>query len=310
MAVETTDNGNLFSGNLDANTILKMAMAGGNMDGLFGNNNGNGLIGGLILGSLLRNNGNLFGSDGSGVRSATPTDVQNTVGFINTVQDINSARRDIFQSEGNIQAAISAASNQANIQDLQGQIALLNAINSSTSNIGNAIDTVNQNISDHSASVERSITNSTAQSNAGFANIVNALTAGFAGVNSGIAASTYQLSSTTRDDGDKTRAAIQALSDKISAQEIADLQRQLGVAQTAVLESNLDSRLAQRSRETEVNVTNNINQNSLMQQQQQQQYIQTGLLQQLIGEIQRNNQSIVNLGSMTGNTQAATNVRT
>ena len=36
---------------------------GGGGDGMFG---GGGLIGGLILGSLLRNNGNLLGGDGAG----------------------------------------------------------------------------------------------------------------------------------------------------------------------------------------------------------------------------------------------------
>jgi hypothetical protein len=41
-------------------TPAGMMMSGG--DGLFG---GGGLIGGLILGSLLRNNGNLFGADGT-----------------------------------------------------------------------------------------------------------------------------------------------------------------------------------------------------------------------------------------------------
>ena len=47
-------------------TPAGMMMSGG--DGLFG---GGGLIGGLILGSLLRNNGNLFGGgDGAGAAGA------------------------------------------------------------------------------------------------------------------------------------------------------------------------------------------------------------------------------------------------
>ena len=46
-------------------TPAGMMMSGG--DGLFG---GSGLIGGLILGSLLRNNGNLFGNDGAGAAGA------------------------------------------------------------------------------------------------------------------------------------------------------------------------------------------------------------------------------------------------
>ena len=46
-------------------TPAGMMMSGG--DGLFG---GSGLIGGLILGSLLRNNGNLFGNDGGAAAAA------------------------------------------------------------------------------------------------------------------------------------------------------------------------------------------------------------------------------------------------
>lgn len=295
---------------------LEQLVKGAGMQNLFGTGGDNtgGLVGGLILGSLLRNNGNLFGGNGDvygGVRPATPVDVQNTVGFINTIQDINSARRDIFQAEGNVQAAISAASNSLNTQSLQGQIALLSAINNSTQATGNGIDSVNQNISDHTAQLARDV-NSLAMSTANnfamtnqnmssaAAGLTNLLSTGFAAINQNVTNGTYQTAQAIRDDGDKTRALIQSLS-------TADLNRQITVAQNEISELRNRAAVVDNGH----NITMNVNQNQMQMQQQQQAILQTSLLQGLLGEIQRNTQSVVNLGTMSGSagTQTASNTK-
>ena len=60
-------------------------------DGLFGAGGG-GLIGGLILGSLLRNNGNLFGGDGAAggaVLRSPPEQVQANMSIMQTLGAID-----------------------------------------------------------------------------------------------------------------------------------------------------------------------------------------------------------------------------
>jgi hypothetical protein len=101
MAVETTGT----TTGADIINFLKENNMGGILGGT-GTDGSSGIIGGLILGSLLKNNGNLFNGDSSSAHNtnaATPMDVQGSIGFINTIQDINSARRDIFQSQGVLQ---------------------------------------------------------------------------------------------------------------------------------------------------------------------------------------------------------------
>jgi len=95
------------------------------------------------------------------------------------------------------------------------------------------------------------------------------------------------------------------LSDKISNQEIASLNRQLSDANAAVIELRNEGRI----RDSGVNVTNNINQNTMMQQQQQQIASLANATTLLLGEVQRNTQSVVNLGTMTGSNQTAANTR-
>lgn len=120
---------------------------------------------------------------------------------------------------------------------------------------------------------------------------------------------TYQVTSAVRDDGDKTRALI-------TAQNEANLQRMLTVAENALLEQ----RAVNRSREVEVNVTQSVNQNQNQlqtQAQQQQQFLITNnLLNQLLSQAQiaqATNQSLIigNSGDVRGGPQTAnpTNVR-
>ena len=71
-----------------------MIMGGGGGDGLFGAGGG-GLIGGLILGSLLRNNGNLFGNDGA-VAGAT----------LRNPPEQNQANMDLMQAVGAVDKSV------------------------------------------------------------------------------------------------------------------------------------------------------------------------------------------------------------
>ena len=100
------------------------------------------------------------------------------------------------------------------------------------------------------------------------------------------------------NDGDKTRALIQSI-------ETANLNRELAVAQAQLGELRNEGRI----RDSSVNVTNNINQNQLQTQMQQQIGVLTTAVSTLLGEVQRNTQSVVNLGTMTGNAQTANNTR-
>lgn len=98
---------------------------------------------------------------------------------------------------------------------------------------------------------------------------------------------------------EKILAAICALSSKIDANTIANLQAELAEVKSVG-----------RSREVEVNVSQNVNQ----QQAQLQAQAQFGTLRErldaIIAEHQRTQQGIVNLGTMVGNTQSAANTAT
>jgi len=100
--------------------------------------------------------------------------------------------------------------------------------------------------------------------------------------------------------------AIQGVKDQATTFEMNNLQRQLAVADSALL----DERHSRRSRDVEVNVTQQVNQ----QQQQAQFQTQIGSLlaavQGLMVQSSRQAQDIVNLGTMTASgTQAAANTQ-
>jgi len=124
------------------------------------------------------------------------------------------------------------------------------------------------------------------------------MVAGFNSLNTNVLQGTYAVTQSVTDDGDKTRALIQSI-------ETANLQRQLGVAESRLMHQENASLI----RSGNVDVITNVNQNQLQTQQQQQQLATNSLLGQLISTIQHNTNSIVNLGTITGTNQAATAVR-
>lgn len=262
-------------------STLDTLLKGANMGNLFGGQGGTGsdLIGGLILGSLLRNNGNLFGPNGGGAYidpngQKLAIDAAVAAALANANQANNNSMlllKDIQDSSQDIVSTINAAENSVTnavnmgtqtmlIQQLQNQIANLQG----QGELKTAIATTNGNIINEVHEVQSELSSQI--------NVLNTnMLQGFNNVTREISA-----------DGDKTRAMIMANLVTELNNQIADLRTRSAVDAGGV------------------NVTNNINQNQLQMQQQQQAILQSTLLQQLVGEIQKNTQSVVNLGTMSG----------
>ena len=244
-----------------------MAMGG---DGLFGG--GGGLIGGLILGSLLRNNGNLFGGDGNGAGGAVlrspPEQVQ--------------ANMSLMQSIGQVDKAVAVST-----------AAIENSNALQTNALSNQLSQVAQATVAQITGVKETV-------NAGTMVLAQQLN----GVEKSIMENRYELAKDISNDGDKTRALI-------TAQYEATLNRQLGEANAALIELRSQAALAERTRGVEVTTTNNINQMQ-QQQQQQAQYGQlANLIWGLAQSIRSNNEAInVGSGTLTANpTNTNTNIR-
>ena len=249
-------------------TPAGMMMSGG--DGLFGG--GGGLIGGLILGSLLRNNGNLLGGDGNAVGGAVlrspPEQVQANMSIMQSLGDINRS------------VALGTATTETSNATQTGQ--LTNAINAATSANLIAIQGVKDNVS------------------AGTMVLAQQLN----GVEKSIMENRYELSKDITNDGEKTRALI-------TSQYEATLNRQLSDANAAViaLQAKLDTGAIARG--VEVNTTNNINQMQQQQQSQQQWGQLYNVLWGLAQNIRSNNEAInVGSGTLTANpSNTNTNIR-
>lgn len=153
------------------------------------------------------------------------------------------------------------------------------------------------------ALINKNITDASAANLASQSNIKEVVMSSAAALGTAVSQSRFDITSAVRDDGDKTRALL-------IAQNEATLNRQLAVAEAALLEQRATS----RARETEVNVTQTVNQNQaqLQQQtQQQQQFLITNnLLQAILSQAQvaqATNQSLIigNSGAVNGGNQAA-----
>ena len=169
---------------------------------------------------------------------------------------------------------------QGQISNLQGQSGILSAVDNSKASV---INEVHESAADGIAALNQ---------------VAAGMAAGFNSLNTNVLQGTYAVTQTVTNDGDKTRALIQSI-------ETANLQRQLGVAESRLMHQENASLI----RTGNVDVITNVNQNQLQTQQQQQQSATNSLLGQLISTIQHNTNSIVNLGTITGTSQAATAVR-
>lgn len=251
-----------------AEMTTPMFVPGG--DNLFGNN---GLIGGLILGSLLRNNGNLFGGAGdpAGGAVATQAGVQSVVN-----------QSAIQQELADIKAAIP-------YNEAQMQLALANAQTALTAQINNA-----------SAVTQTGFSNMQNQVN----QVENVLLSGLKELNGNVSTGTLLTQAAIKEDGEKTRALI-------TSQYEATLNRQLSDANAEIIALKNRQDMAAATRGVEVTTTNNINQMQQQQQQQAQWGQLYNTLWGLAQSIRSTNEAInVGTGTLTANpVNTNTNIR-
>lgn len=237
-----------------------MIMGGGGGDGLFGGGGGGGLIGGLILGSLLRNGGNLLGNGAEG--AALGATLRNP-------PEQNQANMDLMAGIGAVDKAVAVS-----------QAAIENSNSMQTNMLSGQLSQVAQ---------------ATVGQINGLKDVVNAnsvaLMQGQAAINQNIMENRYELSKDISADGEKTRALI-------TQQYEINLQRQLADANAAIIELRSREFSGNAARGVEVTTTNNINQMQ-QQQQQQAQYGQLANLIWSLGQSIRSENSAINVGSGT-----------
>ena len=243
-----------------------MMMSGG--DGVLG---GGGLIGGLILGSLLRNNGNLLGGDGAGGAALGAT--------LRNPPEQNQANMDLMQAIGAVDKSVAVSTATMEASQATQTLGLTTQLNNVASSLAARTDNLKDVVNTNSV----------------------ALMQGQNAIQQNVMENRYELSKDIQADGDKTRALI-------VQQYEATLNRQLGEANAALIELRSDNRLAERTRGIEVTTTNNINQMQ-QQQQQQAQYGQLANLIWSLGQNIRNDNSAINVGSGT-QTSTPTNTNT
>jgi hypothetical protein len=208
-----------------------MLMSGGSGDGGLGFGSGGGLIGGLILGTLLnRGNGGLFGG-GNGDAAAGAV--------LRSPPEQVAANMALMQSIGAVDKAVAVGTAAMEASQAAQTIGITNQFNATTGSLVNRIDGVKESVTANAMVLAQQIAN----------------------LSQTTMENRYELSKDVATDGDKTRALI-------TAQYEATLNRQLSDANAAVIALQTRFEGAERSRGIEVTTTNNINQ---MQQQQQQQ---------------------------------------
>ena len=246
-----------------------MIMSGAGGDGLFGG--GGGLIGGLILGSLLRNNGNLFGADGGAAGAALRSPPEQVQANMSLMQAIGAVDKAVSNSTASMEAS------QAT-QTLGITTQLSSVASSLSNNVNGLKDVIN-------------------------ANTVS-LMQGQNATNQNIMENRYQLAQDINNDGDKTRALI-------TAQYEAMLNRQITDANAEIIALRNRFDVAERTRGVEVTTTNNINQMQQQTQQQQQYSHLYNALWGLAQNIQNTNSAInVGSGTQTANpANTNTNIR-
>jgi hypothetical protein len=248
-------------------TPAGMMMSGG--DGLFG---GSGLIGGLILGSLLRNNGNLFGNDGGAAAAAA----------LRNPPEQDQANMSLMAAIGQVDKSVSTSVAAMEASQATQTLGITTQLNNVASSLAARTDSVKEAV------------------NAGTMVLAQQLN----GLQQQVMENRYELSKDITNDGDKTRALI-------TQQYEATLNRQLTDANAAIiaLQAKLDTGAATRG--VEVTTTNNINQMQQQQQQQQQWGQLYNAIWGLAQNIRSNNEAInVGSGTLTANpTNTNTNIR-
>ena len=236
-----------------------MMMSGYGGDGGLGFGSGGGLIGGLILGSLLRQgNGGLFGGNGGdGAAGAV----------LRSPPEQVAANMSLMQSIGQVDKAVAVSTAAMEASQANQSIGLTNQFNSVTGSLATRVEGVKDAVNANSVALMQ-------QLNTVNTNLLN----GF-----------NQTQSFINNDGDKTRALI-------TAQYEATLNRQLTDANAAVIALQNRFENAERARGIEVNTTTTVNQ---MQQQTQQQQQYGHLANLIYGLGQNITNGAINVGSGT-----------
>ena len=274
------------SGGLDVASLIK-ALGDSGMSNIFGGGQDGGqFVMGALLGRLLFNpNGN--GWDGNGnqnadraaidasVSAALATSNQANNNAMLLLKDIQDSSQEVIStvnaSENALSSLITNSSQTNLVQQLQNQIANLQGQADIKSGIVSATGSIVNEIHEGTQQVGNQLDSITISMLNGFNNVTREIT----------------------NDGDKTRALITANMVTDLNNQIADLRTQKAVADNGVT------------------VTNNINQNQAQAQQQQQLGFLVNALNGVVAELQRNTQSVVNLGTMSGaaGSQTANNTR-
>jgi hypothetical protein len=242
-----------------------MMMSGG--DGLFG---GGGLIGGLILGSLLRNNGNLFGGDGAGGA------------VLRSPPEQNQANMSLMAAIGAVDKSVAVSTAAMEASQANQTIGITSQFNNTTASLANRVDGVKEAV------------------NAGTMVLAQQLN----GVQQQIMENRYELSKDIQNDGDKTRALITAQYEATLNRQLSDAN-----AAIIALQSKLDTGAATRGVEvTTTNNINQMQQQQQQQQQWGQLYNAIwGLAQNIRSNNEAIN---VGSGTLTANpTNTNTNIR-
>lgn len=258
-----------------------MMMSGG--DGGLGFGSGGGLIGGLILGSLLRNgNGGLFGNDGVGARFGGEV--------LRNPPEQNQANMDLMQAIGGVDKSVALSTAAFEASQATQSLGLTTQFNNITSSLASRVDAVKDVINANNVALMQ-----------GQNTLLQNQMANTATINQNIMENRYELSKDISTDGEKTRALI-------TQQYEINLQRQLADANAAIIELRNREYAGAAARGVEVTTTNNINQMQQQSQQQQQYGHLYNALWSLAQNIQNTN-SAINVGSGT-QTSTPTNTNT
>jgi hypothetical protein len=205
-------------------TPAGMMMSGG--DGLFG---GGGLIGGLILGSLLRNNGNLFGADGAGGA------------VLRNPPEQDQANMSLMQSIGQVDKAVAVGTAAMEASQAAQSAAITGQLNNVASSLATRIDSTKEAV------------------NAGTMVLAQQLN----GLQQQVMENRYELSKDISNDGDKTRALITQQYEATLNRQLTDAN-----AAIIALQAKLDTGAATRGVEvTTTNNINQMQQQAQQQQQ-------------------------------------------
>jgi predicted nucleic acid-binding Zn-ribbon protein len=245
-----------------------MMMSGGG-DGGLGFGGGGGLIGGLILGTLLRNGqGGLFGGGGDGGAGAV----------LRSPPEQVAANMSLMQSIGAVDKSVALNAAAFEASQATQSLGLTNQFNNITSALAGRVDGVKDVVNTNNVALMQ-----------GQNTLLQNQMASTAAVQQNIMENRYELSKDISTDGEKTRALI-------TSQYELNLQRQLADANAAIIALQTRREFGEATRGVEVTTTNNINQ---MQQQTQQQAQYANLAHLIYGLNQNITNGAINVGSGT-----------